>query len=192
MLGGDGAGAFRGGGGEGVVGDAIDEPGQSARALRQRLDGGGFEQGEFATGESQAVGEVVVEFVALDAGEVVTHDEALGERFVHGHGEAAAQLGESDEQQAQAVLAVHGEVREEPEVFEDVVAQVLGFVDDEHGELLGLAHQSGDFFADGAVGGGARALGGKPQLPGDGFVHIEDVAGGQRDVAHPIQCGMQG
>ena len=81
--------------------------GRSARALEQRLDGGGFEQGDLAAGESQAVGEVGVEFVAVEAGEVVTHDEALGERFVHGHGESAAQLGESDEQQAQAVLGVH-------------------------------------------------------------------------------------
>ena len=69
---------------------------------------------------------------------------------------------------------------------------MLGLVDDEHGELPGLAHQSGDFGADGAVGGGARALGGEPQLPGDGLVHVEDVAGGERDVAHPIQAGMQG
>ena len=55
----------------------------------------------------QSVGEVGVEFRAVDAGEVVAHDEALGERFVAGHGEAAAQLGESDEQQAQAVVGVH-------------------------------------------------------------------------------------
>ena len=55
-------------------------------------------------------GEVVVELVAVESVEVVAHDEALGERFVHGHGEAAAQLGESDEQQAQAVFGVHGEV----------------------------------------------------------------------------------
>ena len=51
---------------------------------------GGFEQGEFAACETQAVGEVVVEFLAVDAGEVVAYDESLGERFVHGHGEAAA------------------------------------------------------------------------------------------------------
>ena len=76
---------------------------------------------------------------------------------MHGHGEAAAQLGEPDEQQTQAVLGVHGEVRQEPEVFEDIVAQVLGFVDDEDGELLGLAHQSGDLGPDGAVA--ALALG---------------------------------
>ena len=30
---------------------------------------------------------------------------------------------------------------------------VVRFVDDEHGELLGLAHQAGDFGADGAVPG---------------------------------------
>ena len=73
-------------------------------------------------------------------------------------------------------------VGQQPEVFEDVVAQVLRLVDDEHGELLGLAHQTGDFAADGAVGGGARALGGQAELPGDGFVHVEDVAGGVRET----------
>jgi len=82
---------------------------------------------------------------------MVTHDEALCEGFVAGHGEASSQLGESDEQQAQAVLAVHGEVGEESEVFEDVVAQVLGFVDDEHGELFGFTDEACDFGADGAL-----------------------------------------
>ena len=94
----------------GVVGDTVDEPGQPARALEQGFDGGGFEQGELAAGQTQAVGEVGVEFVAVESIEVVTHDEALGERFVHGHGEAAAQLGEPDEQQAHAGLGVHDEV----------------------------------------------------------------------------------
>ena len=144
VFGGDGARALCGGGGECVVGDAVDAPGDAARAVRQRLDGGGFEQGEFAAGESQAVGEVGVELRAVEAWEVVAHDESLCERFVAGHGEAPAQLGESDEEQAQAVLGVHGVVGQQSEVFEDVIAQVLCFVDDEHGELLGLAHPSGD------------------------------------------------
>ena len=89
---------------------------------------------------------------------------------MHGHGESASQLGESDEQHAQAVLGVHFVIAQEPEVLEDVIAQVVRFVDDEHGELLGLAHQAGDFGADGAVGGDARAFGGQPELPGDGLV----------------------
>ena len=66
---------------------------------------------------------------------MVTHDEALGERFVHGHGESAAQLGEPDEEQAQAVFGVHGKVTQQAKIFEDIVAQVLRLVDDEDGVL---------------------------------------------------------
>ena len=55
------------------------------------------------------------------------------ERLVHGHGQAAAQLGQAHQQQAQPVLGVHGVVGEQAQVFEHVVAQVLGLVDDEHG-----------------------------------------------------------
>ena len=109
---------------------------QSARTLEQRLDGGRLEQREFAAGESQTVGEGVVELVAVEAIEMMAYDEALGEGFVHGHGEAPAQLGEPDEHQAQAILGVHGEVAQEAKIFEDVVAQVLRFIDDENGELL--------------------------------------------------------
>ena len=60
------------------------------------------------------MGEVGVEFVAVKCAEVVAYDEALGERFVAGHGEAASQLGKPHEQQAQAVFAIHGEVGQEP------------------------------------------------------------------------------
>ena len=65
----DGAGIVDGGGGQRVVGDPVDEPGQPARALEQRLDGWGLEQGDLTAGEAQAVGEVAVEFVAVEAGE---------------------------------------------------------------------------------------------------------------------------
>ena len=111
VLGVDGAGIVECSGGQRVVGDAIDEPGQPARGLEQRLDGGGLEQGDFAAGQTLSVDEIVVEFAAVEPREVMAHDEALGERFVAGHGEAAAQLGQPDQEQAQAVLGVHGEVR---------------------------------------------------------------------------------
>ena len=77
VLGADGAGAFDGGGGEGVVGYSVDKPKQPAGALEQRLDGRRLEQGGLATGETQAVGEVVVEFIALDAWKIITHDDVL-------------------------------------------------------------------------------------------------------------------
>ena len=101
------------------------------------------------------MGEVGLELVAVEAGQVLAHDEALGEGFMHGHGEAAAQFGEADEQQAQAVLGIHGEIGQQPEILEHVVAQVVRLVDDEHGELFGLAHEARDLGADLAVGGGA-------------------------------------
>ena len=56
MVGIDGAGLVECGGGECIVGDSVDLARQSAGALEQGLDGGGFEQGQFATGEPQAVG----------------------------------------------------------------------------------------------------------------------------------------
>ena len=45
-----------------------------------------------------------------------------------GHGQAAAQFGEADQQHAQALLGVHVEVGEEPGILEHVVAQVPGLV----------------------------------------------------------------
>ena len=144
-----GAGVVERGGGQRVVGEAVDLARQSARALEQRFDGGGLEQRQLAAGQSQAVGEVVVEFVAVEPAEVVAHDEALVQGLVHGHGQAPAQFGQSHQHQAQPVFGVHGEVGEQSEVFEHVVSQVLGLVDDEHGRLFGFGHEAGDFVADG-------------------------------------------
>ena len=77
MAGVDGAGVFECGGGQRVMSDAVDLARQAAGALEQGLDGGRLEQGEFAPGEAQAVAEVEVDLVALEAGEVVPDDEAL-------------------------------------------------------------------------------------------------------------------
>ena len=152
---------------------------------------GFLEHGEFAAGEAQAVLDIGVDLVAGQPGEVVAHDEALAERFVHRHGEAPAQLGQPHEDEAHAVLGVHGEVGQQPQVLEHVAAQVVGLVDDEHGELLGLLGKAGDFGLDRVVGRGARALHGDAELPSDGLVHVEHVAGAQRDVVHAVQPRME-
>ena len=83
---------------------------------------------------------------------------------MHRHGEALAELGEPHEDEAQAGLGVHGEVGQ-AQVLEHVAAQMLGLVDDEHGELLGLVGKAGDFGLDRVVGRGARALHGEVELP---------------------------
>ena len=94
----DGSGLGHGGGGERVVGDAVDGPGQSSGGLEEGLHGGWLEQRRFASGEVRAVGEILVELVALEAADVVSDDESLAQRFVHGHGESAPRFGESDEE----------------------------------------------------------------------------------------------
>ena len=73
--------------------DAVDLAWQTARGLEQGLDRGRLEQRQLGTSETQAVGEIGVEFVAVEAAEMMADDEALVERFVDRHGEAAAQLG---------------------------------------------------------------------------------------------------
>ena len=192
MLAGDGASVVEGGRDEGVVGVAVDLPGQAAGDLEEGLLGGRRKQRELAAGQAEAVGEIGLELVAVEAGPVLAHDEPLGEGFVDGHGEAAAQLGEADEQQAQAVLGVHLEIGEQAQILEHVVAQVVRLVDDEHGELLALADEARKLGADLAVGGGAGAHGGEAELPGDRLVGVEHGSGRKRHVIDAVQAGMQG
>ena len=82
VLGGDGARVVEGARRQGVVGDAVDLPGQAAGSLEQCFCGGRLEQRQLAAGQLQTVGEVGVEFVALQAAEMMAHDQALAERFV--------------------------------------------------------------------------------------------------------------
>ena len=90
---------------------------------------------------------------------MMAHDEALA-RFVDRHGEPAAQLGESHQQQTQTVFGVHRIVRQQAQVIEYIVAQKLCLVDDQDGQEFGLLDEAGDLGADGTVGGGAGAFGG--------------------------------
>ena len=114
--------------------DPVDLARQTARGLEQGLDGGRLEQRQLGTGETQAMGEIGVEFVAVETAEMVADDEALVERFVDRHGEAAAQFGEADQQQTQPVIGVHRVVGQESQVVEYVVAQELRLVDDQDGQ----------------------------------------------------------
>ena len=115
---------------------------------------------------------------------MVADDEALVERFVDRHGEAAAQFGEADQQQTQAVIGVHRVVGQQPQVVEYVVAQELRLVDDQDGQQFGLLNEAGDLGADGAVGGGAGALGGQALVISPSRLNRRcTVDGGRRRVS---------
>ena len=173
------------------MGEAIDLAGHALGGLEQRFDGGGLEQGQLAASQAQAVAEVLGQLLAGQPAQMMAHHDALGERFVHRHAQAATQLGESDQQQTQAVFRIHLIVGEQTQILEHLVAQMMGLIDDEDRALLGLQAQAGDLGADGAEGGGAVALHRQSQLPTDALVHVHHVAGRERDVEHPIQSRMQ-
>jgi hypothetical protein len=67
----------------------------------------------------------------------------------------------------------------------------MGLINNKHGSLFTLQGETGDFGADHAKGRGAVAFGREPQFPGDGFIPIHPIAAGERDVAHPIESGME-
>ena len=173
------------------MGDAVDLAGQAPCALEQGLDGGGLEQGQLAPGEAEAVLEIGVDLLSIEAGEMVSDDEALAEGLVHGHRQSPPELGEADEDEAHALLRIHGEVRQQAEVLEDVVAQVVGLVDDEDGQLLGLLGEAGDLGPDRVVGRGAGSLDGDTDLPCDRFVHVEHVACGEGDVVDAVEARVE-
>ena len=124
----------------------------------------------------------------------MAHDEALAERFVAGHEQAVAQLGEAGENKTHAVLGVHGEVADaglRGHRCAGGVPRRRRGVDEEDGQLSGLLREVGDFDSDGMIGRGAGALDAEAESPDDGRVHVEHVAGGQGDVVHAIQAGME-
>ena len=133
------------------MGQRADLPGQAVRGLEQRLAGGGLEQRQFAAGQAQGVRQVRLEFLALQAAEVVAHHHALGERLVVRHRDAPPQFALADQQQAQAALGIEAEIGEQAEFVEHLVAQVMGLVDEQQRELADLA--------EAAAGAGLAAAG---------------------------------
>ncbi len=67
---------------------------------------------------------------------------------------------------------------------------MMGLVDDENWLLPSLTAESGNFAANLSKHGGAIAFDGQPELPGDGLVHVHDVARREADVQHAVQAGV--
>jgi hypothetical protein len=68
-----------------------------------------------------------------------------------GHGEAAPQFGMAEQHETEAILGVHLVVGEEPQILEDIRAQVVGFVDDEDGADARIRAEARDFALDLAI-----------------------------------------
>ena len=117
------------GGDQGVVGQQIDLARQTGGGLEERFFGGGLEEREFRAGESQPMRQIAGEFVAGERGHVVTDDDPLRKRLMDGHRQAAAQFWMAEQEETEAVLGIHLVIGEEPQILEDIRAEVVGFVD---------------------------------------------------------------
>ena len=93
MLIGDGLRFGERGGGECVVGQAVDFTRHSLASLEQRLERGRLEQRQLTAGEAEPMAEIVWQFSARQPGEVIADGDTLCERFMHGHAQPPAQLG---------------------------------------------------------------------------------------------------
>ncbi len=70
---------------------------------------------------------------------MASHDDALAEGLVGGHGEALSQFGVAGEEEAQAVVGVHAVVGEQAEFLEQVAGEEMGLVDDQDRELAAVS-----------------------------------------------------
>ncbi len=103
---------FRGGGlrlregrrTEAVVGQQIHLPQQAARRLEEGLHRRGLEEWQLRPRQVQQVGEVARQLVPREAVEVVAHHDALAQRRMHCHADAAPQLGLTDAQQSMKAM----------------------------------------------------------------------------------------
>ncbi len=66
--------------------------------------------------------------------ELIGRDNATAQRAVIGHVQTGAQRRQTDEPDGEQVLTVESEIEESREVVEEVLAEVLGLVDDEDGD----------------------------------------------------------
>ena len=172
--------------------DSVDLARHAACGVEHSFDGIGFEVWQLGrTCHLQPMLQVGFRFGSGERHYMMLCDDALCQRFVHGHGEAAAQFGQPDQHHAHTTLRVELEVGQQPEVFEHFVAQMMGFVDDQHRQLLFFLRQANRFAADDVPGAAALTLFGQGHGVGNDVQGVEHAAGGQRCVTHPVQSGMQ-
>lgn len=131
------------------------------RFLRRRL-----EERQLGPGTPQQVREVAGQLVARETSEMVTHDDALRERFVRRHADTTSQLGMSDEEEAEAVVGVHRVVGKQTQIFEHLAPQVVRLVDDQDRTALCLLTEARYLGTDLPVETGAVSFGGEPERLG--------------------------
>ena len=165
----------------------VDLARQAAGGLGQGLDGGLLEHGEFAAGELEAVLDIGVDLVAGEAGEVVTHDEALAERCVHRHGDTPRSSVSPTRMRhrrfSESIAKLVSRRRSSSTSLRRWWASSMMSTGS---CLASLARRETSVLIAWWAEERERSTA-MPSSQSDGLVHVEHVAGGQRHVVHAIQ-----
>ncbi len=113
-------------------------------------------------------------------------DDAHGERSVLLHAQVARERREADQPEGEQVAAVEGEVEEAGEVDEEVVGEVLGLVEDDHGRGAALVDHVHEGLLDVGPQLGAAVGGLHADLGGEGAVEVERRHRGVAEVEHEV------
>ena len=148
VLGRDGLGLCDRGGEERVMSEEVHLSWQPAGRLEDGFDGRGLEERYLAAGQAHAVIEVASDLVAGDAADVCSYDDALRERLERGHPEAPTKLRVADEDHAESALRIHRVVGQQTQVFQDLGAEMVRFVDDQDRLQAVLGVEARDLGAD--------------------------------------------
>ncbi len=114
-----------------VVCKQIEFPWEALRGLKERFDGCRLKKRKLGARTPQKVREICTNFICRERPKVESDDDALSERFVHGHIETSTKLAVSQKKQAQSILRVHFVVGQKTQLLEDVASKAVRFVDNE-------------------------------------------------------------
>ena len=158
-------------------GEAVEVAVSAAGVLMEESDGTGGEQVLGATGEAEAVADVIGGVGFVGGRDAQSGVQAREQRFVDGGGESVVEFGEADQDDGEERAAVPFVVEEDMEVAEDVGVEQVRFVEEEDwvdaggGELVDLG-------GDGVEDGGGGGLGREPERGADLTVEVAAAEGG--------------
>ncbi len=176
-----------------VLEDASGLPWEALGGLTEEFKAGVGEQGTLAASRFEGVVDELGESLAFPDGiEVDASAEAAGEGGVVSPFEGLGENWVSDEPDGDEVTGVEGEVEEGREVAEEVVGEVLSFVDEPDGEQVFSFGEGQDAILEGTPEGGAAM--GRIETEGEGqaLVEVESAEVGFGEVDDLVAVRVEG
>ena len=115
-----------------AIADGVDQPRDAPGVAMDGANRPAIEDGPALARHAQAVMDVGPRLALRERLEVIARGHALGELAQVGSGQELPQLRLPDENHLQELLARRLQIRQEPDLLQDLAAEILGLVDDDH------------------------------------------------------------